>query len=165
MTLAVPASTVGPGRRRWAIAALAALLVGCEPAAWGTTSPTAAGSASLPAVPASPSAKPASEPPESVAPATARPIALLPALSNGPLDTATVANLQAVIDGLVAGGAPDAIASVVTAWIFDVATLRFYEVDLPTFRIGEPTVRLEDGRLLQVRSRLEASLLDPSYLP
>jgi hypothetical protein len=49
--------------------------------------------------------------------------------------------------------------------IFDVATLRFHEVDLPTFRIAEPTVVLDDGRLLQLHYRLAASLLDPSYLP
>jgi hypothetical protein len=51
------------------------------------------------------------------------------------------------------------------SWVFDVATLRFHEVDLPTFLIAEPTVLLEDGRLLQIHYQLAASLIDPSYLP
>jgi hypothetical protein len=49
--------------------------------------------------------------------------------------------------------------------IFDTLTLEFHEVELPSLRLGEPIVRLADGRLFQVHYRLAATLLDPSRLP
>ncbi len=53
--------------------------------------------------------------PPAAAQQTPPPFALLPALPAGSLDATTAAALQKVLDDLVASGAPDAIASVITA--------------------------------------------------
>ena len=76
------------------------------------TSPPATAS---PPASASPSFAPPAFAPGNTAPRTPPPFALLPALPAGSLDAKTAAALQMVLDNLVTQGAPDAIASVITA--------------------------------------------------
>ncbi|TAJ99704.1 MAG: hypothetical protein EPO36_11660 [Chloroflexota bacterium] len=49
--------------------------------------------------------------------------------------------------------------------VFDTARLEFREIELPSLQLGEPTVVLADGRILQVHYQLAATLLDASQLP
>ncbi len=103
------------GSRLGAIFMSLAMLAGCGPTAGGSSAPTTAGSPSVPATTLPPSAGATATPLPTHATATPQSIAYFPALPTGPLDATTAANLQKVLDDLVANGAPDAIASVVTA--------------------------------------------------
>jgi D-alanyl-D-alanine carboxypeptidase len=89
---------------------IAVFLAGCGPMASAPGASTASPAASTSA--ASTAATVATP---TVAPPTVRPLALLPALPAASLDAATAAALQKVLDDLVANGAPDAIAAVITA--------------------------------------------------
>lgn len=99
-----------PSRR--AVAAIATIVVLAIACASATTPvptlPTAPPPAS-PTIAATPTLPPTAALP------TSRPLELLPPINTKPLDVATAAALQKVLDDLVKIGAPDAIASVVTA--------------------------------------------------
>jgi D-alanyl-D-alanine carboxypeptidase len=91
--------------------AFVVFLVACSPSAGGSLAPVGTSSPTVIAV-TSPS-NAATPRTTDIAP-TPRPITLFPALPDGPLNATDAASLQKVLDDLVAGGAPDAIASVIT---------------------------------------------------
>ena len=98
------------------IAIVLAMLLVAACSSTASQSPSVTPSTGSPAL-ASPRSTPVptpSAPPTEAAP-TPQPLALLPALPSGSLDAATSAALQKVLDDLVARGAPDAIASIITA--------------------------------------------------
>ena len=91
--------------------AIAVLLAAC-----GTTAPAPGGpTAETTGAPSQVAPSHAATSRPTVVPPTTPPIALLPALPTGSLDAGTAGALQKVLDDLVAGGAPDAIAAVITA--------------------------------------------------
>lgn len=87
-------------------AALVTVLAACGQSVASTAAPAAIPTAAATSNP--PTMAPTPEP-------TARPWSLLPGYPSTALDASTAAALQAVLDGLVAHGMPDAVAAVVTA--------------------------------------------------
>ena len=120
------------------------LVAACSGTALPSPSPEPATAAAVPTSAPVTAAPPASVRPTSVPPASASPVAaqrtpppfaLLPALPTGKLDATTAAALQKVLDDLVAQGAPDAIAAVITA---DGHWSGAAGVDGPKGRLADP---------------------------
>ena len=93
------------GRLSVALVAVS-LVAGCAPSPAASPSATTVGLPTATAAGSTPTFPPTPKPPSD---------AQFPPYSGAPLNSETTSRLQAVLDGLVAGGAPDAIGAVVTA--------------------------------------------------
>ena len=100
--------------RRYAVLASLVILAGCRPSAAGLPSPGAGASTSASATSQPSTVARATSLPTDAAPTTPA-VTLLPTLQTGPLDATTAGHLQKILDSLVTSGAPDVIASVITA--------------------------------------------------
>ncbi|HEY8237934.1 MAG TPA: serine hydrolase domain-containing protein [Candidatus Limnocylindrales bacterium] len=122
--------TAGHLASRVALAAVFAIVAGC-----GSGVPSLRpGSATTPTVATTPTENPTVAPTDP--PPTRAPWTLFPAYPTATLDGATAGKLQAILDDLVSGGYPDAVAAVVTA---DGTWAGAAGIDGPDGRLADPS--------------------------